>query len=363
MTTGVPWQSPSSHETSPALIPTRTSMRRSSRAWRLARSIARWISCAAFTASAVAPNAARMPSPRPLTTEPPCLATAAREDLVVAPAQEIGLDVAEAGPHLGAADDVRVQNRRSPRPGLQHGARLRRAAKQRGPTATVEASAALGANDDCDPFRRHCGHRARRVLERVPSRQSFRSLDVDVDDVPATVHRARTASDCRSVTRRQLQPRSRLRRMDRRERLSRHPRRAPHSYVVRAGRIHRAEPVHREGRAVDRSVVGHHHDGRRTRFTSITPCRSPTHGVPAPGPGLMTNASRTRTISPTPCTSYRSFASENESKGDDGPDQWKPPNQKTWCVYAIAWDRIKAKWHLTATPAEWSALVAMAATC
>ena len=56
-------------------------------------------------------------------------------------------------------------------------------------------------------------------------------------------------------------------------------------------------------------------------------------------------------------------ASENESKGDDGPDQWKPPNHKKWCDYAMAWDRIKAKWNLTATPAEWSALVAMAATC
>jgi hypothetical protein len=56
-------------------------------------------------------------------------------------------------------------------------------------------------------------------------------------------------------------------------------------------------------------------------------------------------------------------ASENREKGDDGPEAWRPPNPRSWCRYAITWDRIKAKWHLTATPAEWAALVLMAATC
>jgi hypothetical protein len=57
------------------------------------------------------------------------------------------------------------------------------------------------------------------------------------------------------------------------------------------------------------------------------------------------------------------LASENESKSDGGPDQWKPPSPSAWCRYAMAWDHIKAKWHLTATAPEWSAVVAMAATC
>jgi hypothetical protein len=56
-------------------------------------------------------------------------------------------------------------------------------------------------------------------------------------------------------------------------------------------------------------------------------------------------------------------ASENESKGADGPDEWRPPRSSAWCRYALAWDRVKAKWHLTATPAEWEALLAMARTC
>jgi len=56
-------------------------------------------------------------------------------------------------------------------------------------------------------------------------------------------------------------------------------------------------------------------------------------------------------------------ASENASKSDRGPDEWKPPNRAAWCRYARVWDRIKAKWHLTATRAEWNALVGMAASC
>ena len=57
------------------------------------------------------------------------------------------------------------------------------------------------------------------------------------------------------------------------------------------------------------------------------------------------------------------LASENEAKGDDGPDQWRPPAATAWCRYALDWDRIKAKWHLTATSTEWTALQQMATAC
>jgi hypothetical protein len=56
-------------------------------------------------------------------------------------------------------------------------------------------------------------------------------------------------------------------------------------------------------------------------------------------------------------------ASANRSKGDSGPEAWKPPNQQFWCSYATAWVHVKQSWSLTATQAEWNALEDMLGTC
>ena len=56
-------------------------------------------------------------------------------------------------------------------------------------------------------------------------------------------------------------------------------------------------------------------------------------------------------------------SAENQSKADDGPDVWRPPLGTTWCAYARVWTAIKARWNLSATPAEWSAILEMASTC
>lgn len=56
-------------------------------------------------------------------------------------------------------------------------------------------------------------------------------------------------------------------------------------------------------------------------------------------------------------------ASANRSKGDRGPEAWRPPNQASWCWYATSWVGVKARWTLTVTVPEKSALAEMLARC
>jgi len=56
-------------------------------------------------------------------------------------------------------------------------------------------------------------------------------------------------------------------------------------------------------------------------------------------------------------------ASVNRSKGDRGPDQWRPPQQSAWCSYARDWKMVKARWLLAITDAEERALDEMLASC
>ena len=55
--------------------------------------------------------------------------------------------------------------------------------------------------------------------------------------------------------------------------------------------------------------------------------------------------------------------SVNRAKSDQGPERWKPPDESYWCQYARDWANIKAAWGLSATQAEWDALLSMTATC
>jgi hypothetical protein len=53
----------------------------------------------------------------------------------------------------------------------------------------------------------------------------------------------------------------------------------------------------------------------------------------------------------------------NQSKGDKGPEAWKPPNQGVWCDYAERWIGIKAEYDLSINPEEKEALEGMLGRC
>ncbi|KAJ5344038.1 hypothetical protein MYU51_016787 [Penicillium brevicompactum] len=55
--------------------------------------------------------------------------------------------------------------------------------------------------------------------------------------------------------------------------------------------------------------------------------------------------------------------SVNSSKGDKGPEDWKPPLASYYCTYAKMWVKVKSVYKLTVTSAEKSALVQMLDTC
>ncbi|PXY35234.1 hypothetical protein BAY59_03505 [Prauserella coralliicola] len=53
----------------------------------------------------------------------------------------------------------------------------------------------------------------------------------------------------------------------------------------------------------------------------------------------------------------------NQEKGDQSPDEWKPPSQDYWCTYASMWITVKHKWELTVDDAEKAALTEMLDAC
>lgn len=55
-------------------------------------------------------------------------------------------------------------------------------------------------------------------------------------------------------------------------------------------------------------------------------------------------------------------AAANRAKGDQAPDQWRPPRRSFWPEYARRWRVVKNKYHLHSSAAEETALREMART-
>ncbi|GAB7188996.1 HNH endonuclease family protein [Kitasatospora sp. Ki12] len=56
-------------------------------------------------------------------------------------------------------------------------------------------------------------------------------------------------------------------------------------------------------------------------------------------------------------------AASNRSKGDKGPEAWRPPLRSYWCTYSRAWIHVKSLFHLNITADEQTALADMLDTC
>lgn len=53
----------------------------------------------------------------------------------------------------------------------------------------------------------------------------------------------------------------------------------------------------------------------------------------------------------------------NQAKGDQAPDQWKPPAVSYWCTYSINWIVVKHHYGLSITSTEKTALLDMLSHC
>lgn len=56
-------------------------------------------------------------------------------------------------------------------------------------------------------------------------------------------------------------------------------------------------------------------------------------------------------------------ANSAETRGDSGPERWRPAQESAWCQYAADWVVVKASYHLTVTADEKAALVDMLRPC
>lgn len=80
------------------------------------------------------------------------------------------------------------------------------------------------------------------------------------------------------------------------------------------------------------------------------------------GAASWTTATRTK-FANDPLVLVSVQDSLNQSKGDKGPEAWKPPLAQSHCLYAVRWIFVKDTYDMTITSAEKTAPTSMLGTC
>ena len=111
---------------------------------------------------------------------------------------------------------------------------------------------------------------------------------------------------------------------------------------------------------------GLHQDAReliRRSWTWSTGCRSGTPTGPEGGPGQTEKKEEYANYLDVNLHLVAITASVNRSRGEKGPEKWRPPEEVFWCEYALYWSAVKTKWELTMSGEEANAVKEMLDTC
>ena len=98
-------------------------------------------------------------------------------------------------------------------------------------------------------------------------------------------------------------------------------------------------------------AVGHRHGSRRTTRQRLALW------------SVFLGQRRTGTLANDPEVLLSVEDNANQSKGDKGPEAWKPPNEAVWCDYAVRWIGIKDKYGLSVNEQEKASLAEMLDAC
>ena len=118
---------------------------------------------------------------------------------------------------------------------------------------------------------------------------------------------------------------------------------------------------------VERGTLTDPYTGELVRFEKVDGGIDIDHVVPLAaawraGAWSWTEQQRTE-FANDPANLQATSSSVNRSKGDQGVDEWLPPDPAYTCSYATRWVQIKTRWSLTVTSAEKTTLEQLLERC